>query len=183
MRFAELNVAKCEIVLALLEEMQDGVGMTDKTQIEDIGTVAWDTFDKEGYQTGECKIHVANWKAGKTLCGIDLFPASGPRQGWGRHSYYESNCDVGTTCCERCHRAKEKIEDSAENANQSKDKPVQSQGGKWLTPIQGEEDVWCEDVVPGEVFYRIYYKGDRDFTEVDEGAYRSFRSQIKLHFN
>ena len=29
MRFAELNVAKCEIVLALLEEMQESVGMTD----------------------------------------------------------------------------------------------------------------------------------------------------------
>ena len=37
MRFAELNVAKCEIVLALLAEMQDGVGMTDtkfKKQID-----------------------------------------------------------------------------------------------------------------------------------------------------
>ena len=146
---------------------------------QDIGTVAWDSYNKEGLQTGECKIHVANWTTGKTLCGIDLFPTHGARAGWGRHNYYESESDVGTSCCNRCSKAEAKLQESIVDAPTEKIEYVK--GGRYLTPIVSRGEVtWYEDIMPNKNFNRIYYIGDRDWTEVTQAEYDAFRSELNL---
>ena len=157
----------------------------------DLEEVSWIKFDDQGMQIGENHAHWANWETGKTLCGIDLRPVSGPRAGWDRHNY-DGGADV-SLCCQRCAAAKEKIDDKEyqkevehkEFLNNQKARLEAQVCGRYLTHLgsfrsHNYQDAFIEELIPNENFYRIYYKGDRNFTEVDQETYEFFKAQVDL---
>lgn len=150
--------------------------------------ISWVKYNDQGLQIGENQAHWANWETGRTLCGLDLRPASGMRAGWDRHNY-DGGSDVAT-CCKRCGVAKGKINDKEfaeeveyEKIVEQKKAELESKVcGRWLSASthKGEEGKFYEELIEGENFFRIYYEGDKDWTEVDQETYEFFREQVEV---
>ena len=75
--------------------------------------ISWDMFNDYGI-TGTSNAHLYNGndEDPKTLCGMELSPTSGMREGWGLHMYNGADSASGT--CARCFKAWETFKKNAE---------------------------------------------------------------------
>ena len=159
--------------------------------MSDLEHISWIKYNDDGLQVGENLAHWADWETGKTLCGIDLRPTKGVRAGWDRHNY-DGGRDV-SLCCQRCEASKEKIDNQQIAEEKEYEEIVEQKKAKLESQVCGRflihtgpyrtydnQDAFVEELIPNENFYRIYYKGDNHWTEVDQETYEFFKTQVDL---